>query len=50
MIKKYDEFNESIIGKTKELLKQSKYEFLFDTILNKIHTSNPTDNLSKTSF
>ena len=35
-------------NKTKELLKQSKYEFLYDTILDKIHTINPADNLSKT--
>jgi hypothetical protein len=34
--------------KTKELLKQNKYEFLFDIILDKIHTVNPTDNLAKT--
>lgn len=33
---------------TKELLKQNKYEFLYDTILDKIHTVNPTDNLTKT--
>lgn len=35
-------------NKSKEILKQSKYEFLYDTILNKIHTVNPADNLSKT--
>jgi DNA-directed RNA polymerase beta subunit len=35
-------------NKSKEILKQSKYEFLYDTILNKIHTANPSDNLSKT--
>lgn len=34
--------------KTKELLKQNKYEFLFDTILDKIHSVNESDNLSKT--
>lgn len=33
---------------SKELLKQNKYEFLFDTILDKIHTANPVDNLTKT--
>ena len=35
-------------AKTKELLKQNKYEFLFDTILDKIHSVNPADNLAKT--
>lgn len=33
---------------TGNLLKQNKYEFLFDTILDKIHTVNPADNLTKT--
>lgn len=35
-------------AKTKELLKQNKYEFLFDIILEKIHTVNDADNLAKT--
>lgn len=33
---------------TKEILNQSRYEFLFDTILNKIKTINPADNLTTT--
>mgnify|MGYP001766607880 CR=1 FL=1 len=35
-------------SKTKDLLKQSKYEFLYDTILDKIHSVNPAENLAKT--
>ncbi len=35
-------------AKTKEFLKQNKYEFLFDVILDKIHTINPDDKLAKT--
>ena len=35
-------------AKTGDLLKQNKYEFLFDTILDKIHTVSPIDNLAKT--
>ncbi len=34
--------------KTKDILKQNKYEFLYNTILDKIHTANPSDNLTKT--
>jgi len=35
-------------SQTQELLKQNKYEFLFDTVLDKIHTVNKLDNLTKT--
>jgi len=35
-------------AKTKDLLKQNKYEFLYDVILNKIQTVNPKENLAKT--
>ena len=35
-------------AESKQFLKQNKYEFLFDVILDKIHTANPSDNLSKT--
>jgi len=31
-----------------EILKQNKFEFIFDMILDKIHSVNPQDNLSKT--
>jgi len=35
-------------NKSNELLKQNKYEFLFETILDKIHTINPAESLTKT--
>jgi DNA-directed RNA polymerase beta subunit len=34
--------------KTKEVIKQNKFEFLFDVILDKIQNVNPKDNLSRT--